>query len=131
MKKDIIIPKLKNVWVAAVKEFNTDFLTYDWNVYLINDSYDPLETVLIVSEGRKEEVVTSKMRHSLKMLPTKSYAKIEFLEDSVLVLNNYFTVTFFIGEKLYDKRFEFPAHSIMEDNAVALPIMENTGVLAR
>ncbi len=131
MKKDIDIPKVKNVYVAAVKEFNQDFRTYDWNVYLINDSNDPLETVLIVSEGRKDDVVTSKMRHSLKLLPYKSYAKIEFLEDSVLVLNNYFMVTFFIGDTLYDKRFEFPADSILEDNAVLLPVFEKEGVLAR
>lgn len=131
MKKDIEIPKVENVYTAAIREFNSDFRTYDWNVYLINDSNDPLETVLIVSEGRKEDVLTSKMRHSLKLLPSKSYAKIEFLEDSVLVLNNYFMVTYFIGDTLYDKRFEFPAHCIIEENAVVLPVMNIAGVLAR
>jgi hypothetical protein len=131
LKKDIEIPKVENVYTAAIREFNSDFRTYDWNVYLINDSNDPLETVLIVSEGRKEDVLTSKMRHSLKLLPSKSYAKIEFLEDSVLVLNNYFMVTYFIGDTLYDKRFEFPAHCIIEENAVVLPVMNIAGVLAR
>ena len=131
MKKDIVIPEVKEVYIAAVRQFNTDFLTHDWNVYLINNSNDPLETVLIVSEGRGEQQVTSLMRHKLDLLPTKSYAKVEFLEDSVLKLNNYFTVTYFIGETLHDKKFEFPSNSVIEDNAVALPLMDVDGVLAR
>lgn len=131
MKKDIKIPVVKDVYVAAVRQFNKDFRTNDWNVYIINDGTAPLETVLIVSEGRDEQDTTSRMRHSLKLLPAKSYAKIEFLEDSVLRLNNYFSITYFLGETLYDKRFELPANSVLEDNAVALPVMSEKGVLAR
>lgn len=131
MKKDIIIPKVSDVYVAAVQEFNADFNTYDWNVYIINDGQEPLETVLIVSQGINAEKKTSLMRHSLQLLPTKSYAKVEFLEDSVLALANYFTVTYFIGDTLYDKKFEFPSESILLDNAVALPVMDAEGVLAR
>lgn len=71
------------------------------------------------------------MRHSLKLLPPKSYAKIEFLEDSVLPLNNYFNITYFMGDTLYDKQFELPANSALEDNAVQLPVMDARGVLAR
>lgn len=131
MKKDITIPKVEHVYVAAVQEFNQDFNTYDWNVFIINDGLEPLETVLIVSQGISENKKTSLMRHSLKLLPIKSYAKVEFLEDSVLSLANYFTVTYFIGDTLYDKKFEFPSESILLDNAVALPIMDTMGVLAR
>ncbi len=131
MRKDIKIPEVKDVYVAAVREFNKDFQTHDWNAYIINDGNEPLETVLIVSEGRDQKDITSFMRHSLKVLPVKSYAKIEFMEDSVLRLNNYFSITFFIGETLYDKVFELPANSVMEDNAVELPVMKETGVLAR
>ncbi|MEZ4794804.1 MAG: hypothetical protein R2773_04905 [Flavobacteriaceae bacterium] len=131
MKKDIYIPEVKDVYVATVREFNTDFQSHDWNVYLINDGQVPLETVLIRSEGRKGEQMTAEFRHSLPLLPPQSYAKVEFLEDSVLKLNNYFTVTYFLGETLYDKRFEFPADCILEDNAVDLPVMPTQGVLAR
>ncbi|MBL4663181.1 MAG: hypothetical protein JKY22_06430 [Flavobacteriaceae bacterium] len=131
MRKDIKIPLVKDVYVAAVREFNKDFRTNDWNVYLINDGGTPLETVLIVSEGRDDKDITPRMRHSLKLLPAKSYAKIEFLEDSVLKLNNYFSITYFMEETLYDKQFELPANSVMEDNLVVLPVMQNKGVLAR
>ena len=131
MRKDIKIPKVKDVYVAAVREYNKDFRTHDWNMYIINDGNEPLETVLIVSEGRDDKNITSRMRHSLKLLPPKSYAKIEFLEDSVLPLNNYFNITYFMGDTLYDKQFELPANSALEDNAVRLPVMDARGVLAR
>jgi len=131
MRKDIKIPVVKDVHVAAVREYNKDFRTYDWNVYIINNGTDPLDTVLIVSEGRDDRDTTSLMRHSLKLLPAKSFAKIEFLEDSVLKLNNYFSITYFLGDTLYDKKFELPANSVLEDNAVALPVMDGKGVLAR
>ncbi|MCZ6594864.1 MAG: hypothetical protein O6943_08115 [Bacteroidetes bacterium] len=131
MRKDIKIPKVKDVYLAAVREYNKDFRTHDWNMYIINDGKEPLETVLIVSEGRDDKNITSRMRHSLKLLPAKSYAKIEFLENSVLPLNNYFNITYFMGDTLYDKQFELPANSALEDNAVQLPVMDARGVLAR
>jgi len=131
VRKDIEIPIVKDVYVVAVREYNEDFRTYDWNAYIINNGNEPLETVLIVSEGSDETKTTSRMRHSLKLLPAKGYAKIEFMEDSVLKLNNYFMITYFLGNTLYDKRFEFPANCVLEDNAVSLPVMQAEGVLAR
>lgn len=131
MRKDIKIPKVKDVYVAAVLEFNMDFNTNDWNVYFINDSEYPLETVLIVSQGYDNKDLTAPMRHSIQLVPPKGYAKVEFLEESVLRLDNFFSVTYFIGDTLYDKRFELPAYSVLEDNSVMLPVMERKGVLAR
>ena len=131
MRKDIDIPEVKDVYIAAVREFNTDFNTYDWNAYIINDGEQPLETVLIVSQGYDDKDLTAPLRHSIKLLPAKGYAKIEFLEESVLRLANFFTITYFIGSVLYDKRFELPPNSVIEDNAVPLPVMDNSGVLAR
>lgn len=131
MRKDIKIPVVEEVYVAAIREYNEDFRTYDWNAYIINNNNEPLETVLIVSEGSDDTQITSRMRHSLKLLPAKNFAKIEFMEDSVLQLNNYFTITYFMENKLFDKRFEFPANCIIEDNTVSIPVMETEGVLAR
>lgn len=131
MRKDIEIPEVKDVYVAAVRETHATFKTDDWNAYIINDSNEPLEMVLIVVQGYDDKDVTSHMRHSLPLLPAKGYAKIEFMEDSVLRLNNFFSVTYFLNNKMYEKRYEFPAHSIIEDNRVALPVMGKEGVLAR
>ena len=131
MRKDIIIPEVKDVYVAAVLEFNEDFNTQDWNAYIINDGEQPLETVIIVSQGYDDKDMTAPLRHTIKVLPPKGYAKIEFLEESILRLDNFFTITYFIKDKLYDKRFELPANSIIEDNRVELPVMDKMGVLAR
>jgi len=131
MRKDIKTPLVKDIYVAAVREYNKDFRTHDWNVYIVNDGTEPLETILIVSEGGDQKDTTSRMRHSLQLLPVKSYAKIEFMEDSVLRLDNYFSITFFIGTTLYDKRFQLSANSVIEENAVQLPVMDAKGILAR
>ncbi len=131
MRKDIEIPEVKDVYIVAVKELHKEFKTEDWNAYIINDGNDPLETVLIVVQGYDDKDMTSHMRHSIKVLPAKGYAKIEFMEDSILRLNNYFSVTYFLQNKLYEKRWEFPAHSIIDDNAVSVPVIGKKGVIAR
>ena len=33
MKKDIVVPKVEDVYVASVKEFNEIYRTEDWNLY--------------------------------------------------------------------------------------------------
>ncbi len=131
MRKDIEIPEVKDVYVAAVKELHEDYNTLDWNAYIINDGPEPLEMVLLTVQGYNETQMTTHMRHSIKILPAKGFAKIEFMEESVFKLDNFFSVTYFLNNKMYEKRFEFPAHSIMDDNAVALPVMDKDGVLAR
>ncbi|MCT8339467.1 hypothetical protein MG296_05345 [Flavobacteriaceae bacterium TK19130] len=131
MRKDIEIPEVKEVYVAAVQEFNEEFKVDEWNAYIINNNSEPLETVIIVSQAYDDSKMTAPMRRTLSTLPAKGFAKIEFLEENVLKLPNYFTVTYFLEGKLFDKRFEIPANAAIEDNAVALPIMEKEGVLAR
>lgn len=130
MRKDIEIPQVKDIYVAAVFEYNEDYNTHDWNIYLINDGDSPIETVLIVSQGYDEKDMTSPMRKTIKVIPAKGYAKIEFIDESVFKLDNFFSVTYFLEDKMYDKRFELPRNSIVEDNAVKLPVMANRGVLA-
>ena len=51
LKKDIQIPKVENVYVAVVNEYNEIYKTNDWNAYIINDKTVDLEMVLIVSKG--------------------------------------------------------------------------------
>jgi hypothetical protein len=53
------------------------------------------------------------------------------VEKSVLVLNNEFMVTFFIGNTLYDKKYIFKANSINENNMEEVPILFIDGVIVR
>lgn len=130
MKKDINIPKLEKVYVAAVKVYNEAFKVEEWNAYLINDKDEAIEMALIVSKGFDENKVTSTIRHKLEHLPAKSFAKIEFIQDEVLALNNQFQVTFFSEGKMYEKKYVFRKNSVNEKAMRELPIIPNKGILA-
>ncbi|HET8754061.1 MAG TPA: hypothetical protein VFM59_06840 [Salinimicrobium sp.] len=131
MQKDIQIPEVKDVFLAAVLQENEDFKTRDWNVFLINNGKDPLENILIVSRGNDGENATSTMRHSLKLLPAKSFAKIEFLQEEVLKLNNLFSVSFFAEGKLFHKNFTFEKNSVREDALREIPLIPEKGILLK
>jgi hypothetical protein len=130
LKKDIDIPKVKDVYVAAVFELNEDYNTHDWNIYIINDTKAPIETVLIIAQGYTEKKMTTAMRKTVAMIPAKGFAKIEYIDESVFCLDNFFTITYFLENKMYDKRFEFPRNTIKEDKMTSIPVMSQKGILA-
>jgi len=135
MRKDIIIPEVENVFVAAVQEWSDDFMEKVWYAYLVNDSDFLIENVLIVSKAfgtiDGEMKKTSLLRHAFVEVPSVSVVKIEMVEKSVLALNNEFMVTFFMGNKLYDKKFIFKANSINENDTEEVPILFVEGVIVR
>jgi hypothetical protein len=131
VKKDIEIPKVEKVYVAAVREKHKEYGTLDWNAYLINDREVALEGVLVVSKGYDGDRTTSVMRHSITELPPQSYAKVEFLQEDVLQLNNEFSVSFFTEGKMYHKKFIFRKNSINEGALQELPVMQQKGILLK
>ncbi|MFP9097470.1 hypothetical protein ACLI09_00320 [Flavobacterium sp. RHBU_24] len=135
MKKDIIIPKVENVYVAALQEWNDDFMEKTWYAYLINNGTEPLESVIIVSSAYGlidgEERKTSSLRHAFVEVLPGTAVKIELIETSVVALNNAFMVTFFKGNTLYDNKFVFKAGSINEENVTELPVLFKDGILVR
>lgn len=130
MKKDIQIPEVNDVYVAAVKVYNEDFKTDEWTAYLINDKDIDLEMALIVSKGFDGKKETSTIRHKLEKLPAKSFAKIEFIQEEVLALNNQFQITFFVKGKMYEKQYLFKKNSVNKNALRDLPIIPEKGVLA-
>ena len=131
MKKDIEIPEVKEVYVAAVREKHEEYGTMDWNAYLINDRDAAIEGVLIVTRGYDGKQQTSTMRHSLTSLPPRSFAKVEFLQEDVLKLNNEFSVSFFAEGRMFHKKFVFVKNSINEKALQDLPVMQKKGVLLK
>ena len=131
MKKDIQIPEVKDVHVAVVQEQHPEYKTQDWNAYIINNSDADLETVLIVSQGYTDTKMTPPMRHTITLLPARSYAKIEYLQDKVLALNNTFKVTFFEGNQMFDKSYLFRENTINVKALQTLPLMQMKGVLVK
>ena len=135
MKKDIIIPEVENVFLAAVQEWSDDFMEEVWYAYLVNDSDFDIESVMVVSKAfgtiDGEMKKTSLLRHAFVEVPAVSVVKIEMIEKSVLALNNEFSVSYFMGNKLYDKKFIFKANSINEESTEEVPILFIEGVIVR
>jgi energy-converting hydrogenase Eha subunit E len=135
MKKDIQIPEVENVFVAAVQEWSDDFMEKVWYAYLVNDSDFLIESVMVVSKAfgtlDGEMKKTSLLRHAFVEIPAVSVVKIEMIYKSVLALNNEFSVSYFIGNKLYDKKFFFNANSINETEVEEVPILFVDGVIVR
>lgn len=131
MKKDIEIPIAKDVHVALIREWNEEFLAKDWNAYIINNRPNPIEMVIVVSKGYADDKKTSTMRHGIGAIKGKDFAKIELVQEEVLALNNEFFVTFFADDKLFEKRYIFPANSVNESSLITIPIIDKEGVLPK
>ncbi len=135
MKSDITIPEVENVFLAAIQEWNDDFMDKVWYVYLINDSDFNLDSVMVVSKAfgtiDGEMKKTSLLRHAFTQIPSVSVVKVEMIEASVLELNNEFMVTYFIGNTLYDKKFTFVKGSINESAIEEVPILFVDGVIVK
>jgi len=135
MKKDITIPKVENVYVAAIQEWNDDFMENSWYAYLINDSDVKLEMALVVSRAygkiNGEDRKTGTFRHAFKEVEPNSSVKIELLENNVLQLNNEFMVTYFQDGKLFDKTYVFRTNTINDKALVDLPVMTKRGILGK
>lgn len=131
MRKDIEIPEVTRVHIVAVLEWDKEFLSQNWFVYLVNNWDKTLETTLVMSRGNDSKRKTSTLRHGLNDVAPGSAVKIELLPDEVLGFNNEYLVTFFAGDKLYDKTFVFEPYSVKEENASQIEVLGKEGVLAK
>jgi hypothetical protein len=133
MKKDIEIPKVTDVFMAVVKEYNDEFQCEDWNAYIINNKETAIEMVLIVSKGYDENLLTETavLRHKIEKLPPKSFAKVELLQEEVLKLTNFFNVTFFEANNMFDKKYVFNKGTLKDSALRIIPLLNKKGVLAK
>jgi hypothetical protein len=130
MKKDIQIPEVTNVEMAIVYEYNDMYKTDDWNVYLINNKNIALEMVVIVSQGFSDTKTTSLLRKKLERLPANSFAKIEFMQPELFKLNNRFQVSFFEGNKVFEKTFLFKENTVSQRALNSISTIKKRGILA-
>ena len=101
------------------------------DAYIINDKDLDLEMVIIVSNGYNDEKITATFRKRIDVLPKKSYAKIELVQEEVLELNNEFIVTYFEDNKMHDKTFLFRKNTINKNALQTIPLMDTKGVLVK
>lgn len=134
MKKDIVIPKVENVHIVAIKEWNDDFQEHSWYAYLLNATQETLEMAMVVSRAygliNGENRKTATFRHAFATVEANSAVKVELLENNVLQLNNEFLVSYFLDGKLFDKRFVFKTNGINEHAQTDLPSIAKRGVMA-
>jgi hypothetical protein len=132
MKKDLKIEPVTGVHLAVVRKKNLEG-SFDWFVYIINKNLIELNTVLITSKGygsiNGEEKKTSLLRHSIKELQEQSIALVESIDPSLFQLNNEYWVSYYILDKIFDKKFVFLAHTITEANIRYIPELDMEGVL--
>jgi hypothetical protein len=136
MKKDIDIPKVGAVSVAIVQEIGEEE-TLVYNVYLINQRKENLEKVLVTSKGYAtvkktgEQIKTSTLRKSLGEVEAGSYQKIEPIMNDLFGLNNEYWISFWIGNKMFDKKYVFLSETIKEEHFVNVPLIGKKGVLIK
>jgi len=134
MKEKLIGPKIEGVSVAAVYEKGIDN-TMVYNVYLINETNEFLEHVMITSKGYVvnektcERIETNTLRRHVEIVIPDSVEKIEPIMEEVMGLNNEYWVSFWIEDILYDKKYIFLPETINQKNFIKIPVINKQGVL--
>jgi len=134
MKEELLGPKVENVGVAVIQSINEE-MEKEYTVYLISLRDDIMEGIIVASTGYGENAVTgekiktSTLRHGIEVLLPNEIAKIEPIMPEVFGLSNEYWVSFWVEEVLYDKRFVFPAESLIEENFKYLDAFKRKGVL--
>ena len=99
------------------------------NNYIIVGAAMGTLMAIIVTKGYSEDKKTATFRKKIESLPAKSYAKIEMILEDVLAINNLFNVSFFDGNQLFEKSFEFRKNTINEKALQEIPLMNLKGIL--
>lgn len=134
MKQELLGPKVENVGVAVIQSINEEN-EKEYTVYLISLRDDIMEGIIVASTGYGENTVTgekiktSTLRHGIEVLLPNEIAKIEPIMPDVFGLSNEYWVSFWVEDVLYDKRFVFPAESLIEENFKYLDVFKRKGVL--
>ena len=137
MKKDIAFRPVEGVAIAIIPDEQAATATPEqpgWQVYLLNDNDEPLDNVLVSSNGygtgpAGEPIRTSTLRHSLPQVPPRSASPIEAIDPAVFHLHNQYWVSYYLGGQVFDKKFIFAPESIGVDQLMMIPLIDQAGVL--
>jgi hypothetical protein len=129
MKKDIHIPKVKDIAVAVIEEED------DWAAYLLNLNIFPIENTLVSSKGygkiNEKFKKTTSFSHYLGTIDKESYKKVELINKNVVGLTNEFFLTYYVDGIIYDKKYIFLPESIINDNKINLPLINCKGIMIK
>ncbi len=133
MKKDIEFPQVVGVYVAVLQNEEQD----GWEVFLINENNFSLTNVFVTSTGylaeednpKKMKFQSSTLRHSIPILEANEYAKIEPIDESVFHICNEYWVSYYVNDKIFDKKFIFLPNTIAKENFIFIEKLGKKGVL--
>lgn len=137
MREELLGPKVEDVAMAIVQEKGeNNQLIY--NAYLLNLKEDEiLEGIIVTSKGygenvnTGEKVKTSMLRHCLEILLPNEAARIEPIMEEVFGLTNEYWVSFWINDKMYDKKYIFLPETIQEKNMKNIPVLGMKGLMIK
>lgn len=79
----------------------------------------------MVTEAQSEEKLSSKLRYFLESIPPVSYIKFETVYGEVAHLENFITVTYYVGLDIYEKNFSFQASQL--EGSRPIPFLDVEG----
>ncbi|MEO6167287.1 MAG: hypothetical protein ABIO46_01625 [Chitinophagales bacterium] len=134
MIKDILIERVEDVAVAVIPEEDEKGIE-EWNVYLLNLKENPIDGVLISSNGYGsldgKNMKTNTLRHFFEKISAQDYVKIEWIDKRLFGITNEFWVSFWYHGTLFDKRYVFVTESIVENNFTEIPMIGKRGVMIK
>lgn len=138
MKKDITFRPVVGVSVAVTPDKQAATATAEapgWQVFLVNDNDQPLQNVIVSSNGhgtdaQGEAIRTSTLRHALPEVPPHAAAPIEALDSALFPLHNQYWVSYYIDGQVYDRKFVFAPDSISFEQLKPISLLIPQGILA-
>jgi len=134
MRKDIEIPVVKDIAVAVVSE-ESIWKKDDWYVYMVNMGKDVLKNILVVSRGygeiNNENKKTSILRQHFDELGPNEFLKIEPIMEEVFGVTNEYWISYYIGDKIFDKQYIFLPETIKKEHCIKVPVLNKPGVMIK
>ncbi|MFK8165275.1 MAG: hypothetical protein AB8H12_22705 [Lewinella sp.] len=132
MKQDIITPEVKDIIVAVVPRDNGADEQL-WDTYIVNLREEPMESVLITSQGYGEidgrDKTTTVLRHFHQIIMPNSFLKVEPIQEALFGLKNEYWISFNDGDVMLDKRYVFQPGEINEEALKTVPVLDRPGVM--
>jgi hypothetical protein len=131
MIKDIPFLKVEDVSIA-VAPAESDMGIQIYKAYLINHKEQDLHHIMVRCSGmglvNEEKIKTSTLRILLDVAPKGQAIAIDSFPQEAAGLYNEYWISFRYKGYLYDKKFVFVPESIVPQNFIHIPALEQKGV---
>ena len=136
MKQDISFDPVEGLSVAVVPDAQAALSDEQpgWQVYLLNHNNFALHNVIISANGYGtqpdgEKVRTSTLRYVYEQVPPHAAVPIEPIDPALFHLNNQYWVSYYVNDKIFDKKYIFVPDSIVPGNFTHISLLDRAGIL--